>query len=979
MVNLTETKSERDTSINLFSLSRPISLFEDQLEKTKNLILKLNPHASLFEFIEPFESSHATNQTITTTGKLTNKLNTAVNRSKPYTVNRPDKQCDKKSGHAGSNGTYHQTAILARLSSISNTFKSIFVRPKNTKHIQLDSVTASKTTKPPTDFKIKLFSTNSTNSSNGKFVHQKSSTLLEKKIEKIICDSVDTYSNSCGSSVVSTLSTTSNLTSDSLSLHSAAPTTKSNSLPVSKWTCMVCLSKHKMDVKVCSICGSQKQNQKFCIKQTNSGTTTLKTISSNHQQQHSTANYLKTWTCAYCSFANDSLKIVCMNCRSSKQMRHNADQLDHKVHLNLKRARRNHHNQQSQNTLNTSNEENELEQSVIKKPKKDTTSSDNNNKPPCMCKCNEDNSKVNTLSNKLFLAAADTSTTQLNLVTPTKPSNFYDTSKKSWTCSECLVNNDKDALVCVCCTTPREQQHKSDKTSDTAPVPLTQETSSDTKQDKKWKCETCLVLNDDEKRECVCCMTSRDNLQPSTKTKFSELVAAASGSMHSTNTNISFGVKTNGLSGPISFGSNFCVGDTKSGGFSFTNQQHIKQADKTNDDTTVSFSFGTNQPAKQLTVNEQNQSNINQSNAFGDNHAKTNNLFSSQALTTQSDKPVSISLFANSSNQAATSNESTKPTFCFANNTQSSSSTNTSSDNKDQNNPFATSTTNHTKPSSFSFLNSSHQKTTNNENINFGSTDTFNNNNNSSWTDSTNPFAPKSAEPAPSTTANATFSTALFSSNSQTKPCFSFGNSEVPQQQSSAFSSLTNCTNKTNSSFLFGSNDTPAKAAAAGTAATTLFGSVSSSSSLSSEPKATFSFGNNVAAAAAVKPTLFGCTSTETKSSEQPFVFGGQSEQPKSAQTPFNFGNPSSNFNFGCSSNPFASTCSTPSTRPAFGSLAPSTPTTTTSTAASATPFGFGAINQQNNVASPSLSQVLSAQTTPSTRVIKKPTRRLKK
>ena len=30
----------------------------------------------------------------------------------------------------------------------------------------------------------------------------------------------------------------------------------------------------------------------------------------------------KTWTCIYCSFANDCLKIVCMNCRSSKLQQH---------------------------------------------------------------------------------------------------------------------------------------------------------------------------------------------------------------------------------------------------------------------------------------------------------------------------------------------------------------------------------------------------------------------------------------------------------------------------------------------------------------------------------------------------------------------------------------------------------------------------------------------------------------------------------
>lgn len=47
-----------------------------------------------------------------------------------------------------------------------------------------------------------------------------------------------------------------------------------------------------------------------------SNTGTLRPIQNGNNKYLSN---LKTWLCVHCNFANDSLKIVCMNCRSSKQ------------------------------------------------------------------------------------------------------------------------------------------------------------------------------------------------------------------------------------------------------------------------------------------------------------------------------------------------------------------------------------------------------------------------------------------------------------------------------------------------------------------------------------------------------------------------------------------------------------------------------------------------------------------------------------
>ena len=370
---------------------------------------------------------------------------------------------------------------------------------------------------------------------------------------------------------------------------------------------MICLSKHKMDIKVCSICGSMKQNTKK--KSTAPATphaSTLKTISSNLYPP----SYLKTWACSFCSFANDSLKIVCMNCRCSKQQQSQQkakkDQVLLHQSIQTKRARR---ELEAKKVLNTSNEENELiEENAtrrnVKKSKKEEQLVEIETKT-CTCKCIKSDVKLDqvittTKAQSVVSAFANSIIpNHSKLVTPTKPSNFYDNSNNSssqqgetstlsklinatdnnkWSCSVCLVKNDDDKNVCACCMSAREVQVSS----------------------KKWTCSVCLVSNEANKNTCVCCMTSRskENNQvvaknetktknvndvanyETSKTKFSELVAAANSLnllKNSASRNISFGLQPNETIKPIQFDSSFSMNQSCASGFSFAGSSSLSK------------------------------------------------------------------------------------------------------------------------------------------------------------------------------------------------------------------------------------------------------------------------------------------------------------------------------------------------------------------------------------------------------------------
>jgi hypothetical protein len=98
---------------------------------------------------------------------------------------------------------------------------------------------------------------------------------------------------------------------------------------------------------------------------------------------------------------------------------------------------------------------------------------------------------------------------------------------------------------------------------------------------------------------------------------------------------------------------------------------------------------------------------------------------------------------------------------------------------------------------------------------------------------------------------------------------------------------------------------------------------------------------------------------TNTSNSSNAFVFGSSQAPDANKASGFNFGNQTSAFTFGSDMN------STPSK---------------SNQLSSASPFVFSAANQTPNIESSNLQQVLTpTSTTPSSRLIKKPTRRLKK
>jgi len=122
----------------------------------------------------------------------------------------------------------------------------------------------------------------------------------------------------------------------------------------SKWTCMVCLSKHPSKEDICLICGSERpvvrpsyqlntsqlatsllDRTKLPSRSPSSelfssyliGELGLKHKLSDQPESRATSStsacglppkenpYLRKWTCVQCNFSNDSLKIVCLNCR----------------------------------------------------------------------------------------------------------------------------------------------------------------------------------------------------------------------------------------------------------------------------------------------------------------------------------------------------------------------------------------------------------------------------------------------------------------------------------------------------------------------------------------------------------------------------------------------------------------------------------------------------------------------------------------
>jgi hypothetical protein len=196
------------------------------------------------------------------------------------------------------------------------------------------------------------------------------------------------FNNSCTESL-ETIEKSTNLTSG---------LSKKPKHQASKWTCMICLSKHSLDINICTICGSSLslQTQELAFpkgplhlsekftKYTHKNLT-IPVPKSNALQSIVNKNTsssvltildncrLNMWKCLFCTYINDSLKVVCMNCRSSKLQQCQNQSLSNEnekqsrmahVSLQAKRTRgslteMNANFEANKINLNTSNEENE--------------------------------------------------------------------------------------------------------------------------------------------------------------------------------------------------------------------------------------------------------------------------------------------------------------------------------------------------------------------------------------------------------------------------------------------------------------------------------------------------------------------------------------------------------------------------------------------------------------------------------------------
>ena len=311
----------------------------------------------------------------------------------------------------------------------------------------------------------------------------------------------------------------------------------------SKWTCMICLSKHPIKLDICSICGSSKSSsyQLQNVQQLTSPTSTASSSSSSslagsllslqRKQQQTTPilsstpssspssklfssylinelglkqkynkqplqivvkvqeeespkknPYIKKWTCLQCNYPNDSLKIVCLNCRWVKTSPTKSTSIDITNELPpFKRSKAN------ENII------------TIDVKSSEETKDKNNNVYCASCK-----SPIRKESQpKEIIQTKEKSPLPLPISEP-KPSTttgFFVkpiSNETKWNCDTCLVSNPDTNDKCVCCMTPRPSTKLAVATAILKPL-----TTS------KWTCDSCLVQNESDKTACVCCQTPK--------------------------------------------------------------------------------------------------------------------------------------------------------------------------------------------------------------------------------------------------------------------------------------------------------------------------------------------------------------------------------------------------------------------------------------------------------------------------------------
>ncbi|RNA35234.1 nuclear pore complex protein Nup153-like [Brachionus plicatilis] len=525
--------------------------------------------------------------------------------------------CESSVPQAGTkiNRNSSSNAILAQIKSLGPTFKSIFVRPKNTKHI--DSSILNKSTGASNKINIRqnnfdykellkqsFLSKSSDSSFDDSFIRS-----LPAPKELKVDQSVDEILQKLSSQENNSLSKKSPL---SKAASSSKQLELDHQSQTEKWTCMVCLSKHLEKVDICSICGSSRPESKhkalsqsisFCkpVCKTSSKCSLLDR-ESNEPKSHKSDDilsllqddefyykkslftskpnpYIKKWTCHHCNYSNDSLKIVCLNCRwvktaplKSKQrlILNETLKTASKSHLTesaeseipVKKSRPNEESNnlagQSKQQKSTESQQESLASIFAKSSSNKWTCGDcltqnDQSKAKCVC-CDQ------VRPGKKIEEASKESLASL----------FAKSSANKWTCGSCFTQNDDSKVKCVCCEVDRpdgrtEKQPKEPEAQKESLASIFAKSSSN-----KWTCGDCLTQNDQSKAKCVCC----DQVRPGAK------VEDASKTQVPVSTGgFSFGLCANDSSvAKPSFSSSFGVGN---GGFSFKPLTEAKSATQT--------------------------------------------------------------------------------------------------------------------------------------------------------------------------------------------------------------------------------------------------------------------------------------------------------------------------------------------------------------------------------------------------------------
>lgn len=199
-------------------------------------------------------------------------------RYKPYPSQRPQKN----------DTNHHFNATLAKLQSLSESFKTLFTRFTSNENIDSNS----------------FLHKSDCQKSRKKVQFDIIPNFLESENYEYLKDSYFYYSSSGISSIPNFNGKTNSIIKSTVNHISK----KEND----RWICSNCLSKNTENQEICSQCKYNKNKLNLNFVKTNSGGG-LKCSDSNLLNQFS-----KSWKCIECFCANENSEKLCKNCRSFK-------------------------------------------------------------------------------------------------------------------------------------------------------------------------------------------------------------------------------------------------------------------------------------------------------------------------------------------------------------------------------------------------------------------------------------------------------------------------------------------------------------------------------------------------------------------------------------------------------------------------------------------------------------------------------------